>query len=154
MKRYRLVLTVSVAALLFSGATVAGDIYKWTDEDGNAQYEDRPTADADIERLNIASKSTDNSAIQARQRADSEASAAARQVAAEAPKEMSKHEVRAEQEKRQEQCQMYRDRLEQFSRSQRLFDEGEDGERRYLDDAQVVAAHNRVQQQINKYCGT
>ena len=154
MKRYRLIFTVSVAALLFSGATVAGDIYKWTDEDGNAQYEDRPTADADIERLDIASRNTDNSAIQARQRAGSEARAAARQVAAEAPKEMSKQEVRAEQEKRQEQCQMYRDRLEQFSRSQRLFDEGEDGERRYLDDAQVVAAHNRVQQQINKYCGT
>lgn len=154
MKRYRLVLTVSVAALLFGGATVAGEIYKWTDDDGNAHYEDRPIADADIERLDIASRNTDNSAIQARQRADSEARAAARQVAAEAPKEMSKQEVRAEKEKRQEQCQMYRDRLEQFSRSQRLFEEGEDGERRYLDDAQVVAAHNRVQQQINKYCGT
>ncbi len=154
MKRYRLVFTVSVAALLFSGATIAGDIYKWTDDDGNAHYEDRPTADADIERLDIASRNTDNSAIQASQRADREARAAARQVAAEAPKEMSKQEVRAEQEERQEQCQTYRDRLVQFSRSQRLFEEGEDGARRYLDDAETVAAHNRVQQQIDKYCGT
>jgi len=154
MKRYRLVFTVSVAALLFGGATVAGEIYKWTDDDGNAHYEDRPIADANIERLDITSRSTDNAAIQARQRADSEARAAARQVAAEAPKEMSKQEVRAEQEKRQEQCQMYRDRLVQFSRSQRLFEEGDDGERKYLDDAETVAAHNRVQQQIDKYCGT
>ena len=154
MRRYRLVFTVSVAALLFSGATVAGEIYKWLDKDGNAHYEDRPIADADIERLNIASKSTDNAAIQARQRADREARAAARQVAAEAPKEMSKQELRAEQEKRQEQCQSYRDRMVRFSRSQRLFEEGEDGERRYLDDAETVAAHNRVQQQIDKHCGT
>ena len=154
MKRYRLVFTVSVAALLFGGATVAGEIYKWTDDNGNAHYEDRPIADANIERLDIASRSTDNAAIQERQRADSEARAAARQVAAEAPKEMSKRELRAEQEKRQEQCQTYRDRMVQFSRSQRLFEEGEDGERRYLDDAETVAAHNRVQQQIDKYCGT
>src|SRR5210317_1473892 len=134
MNRFRLVFTVLAAALLFSGATVAGEIYKWIDSNGNAHYEDRPTADADIERLNIASKRTDNAAIQARQRAESEARAAARQVAAEAPQEMSKQELRAEQEKRQEQCQMYRDRMVQFSRSQRLFEEGEDGERRYLDD--------------------
>jgi hypothetical protein len=154
MNRFRLVFTVLVAALLFSGATVAGEIYKWIDDNGNAHYEDRPTADADIERLNIASKRTDNAAIQERQRSASEARAAARQVAAEAPQEMSKQELRAEQEKRQEQCQMYRDRMVQFSRSQRLFEEGEDGERRYLDDAQTVDAHNRVQQQIDKYCGS
>jgi hypothetical protein len=154
MKHYRLVFTVSVAALLFGGATIAGEIYKWTDVDGNTHYEDRPIADADIERLNIASRNTDNEAIQARQRADREARATARQVAAEAPKEMSKQELRAEQEKRGEQCQIYRDRLVQFSRSQRLFEEGDDGERRYLDDAETVAAHNRVQQQIDKYCGT
>ncbi len=154
MKRYRLVLAVSVAALLIGGTTVAGEIYKWTDDDGNAHYEDRPIAGANIERLNIASRNTDNSAIQARQRADREARATARQVAAEAPKEMTRREVRAEQEKRQQQCQMYRDRLERFSRSQRLFEEGEDGERRYLDDAQTVAAYDRVEQQIDKYCGT
>jgi uncharacterized protein DUF4124 len=154
MKRYRLVLAVSVAALLMGGTTVASEIYKWTDDDGNAHYEDRPIAGADIERLDIVSKNTDNSAIRSRQRADREAKAAARRVAAEAPKEMSRQEVRAEQEKRQQQCQEYRDRLERFSRSQRLFEEGEDGERRYLDDAQTVAAHNRVQQQIDKYCGT
>jgi len=154
MKRYRLVLAVSVAALLAGGTTVASEIYKWTDDQGNLHYEDRPIASANIERLDIVSRNTDNSAIQARQRADREAKATARQVAAEAPKEMSKQELRAEQEKRQEQCQEYRDRLERFSNSQRLFKEGADGEREYLDEAQKVEAHNRVQQQINEYCST
>lgn len=154
MKRYRLVLTVSVAALLIGSTAVAGEIYKWTDEAGTAHYEDRPIAGVSIERLDIASRNTDNAAIQARQRADREARANARQVASEAPKEMSKRELRAEQEKRAEQCQTYRDRLERFSNSQRLFREGEDGEREYLDEAQKVEAQNRVQQQINEYCGT
>jgi hypothetical protein len=154
MKRYRLAVTVSVAALLMGGTAVAGEIYKWTDDEGSAHYEDRPIAGASVERLDIASRNTDNSAIQARQRADREAKATARQVAAEAPKEMSRQEVRAEQEKRQQQCQMFRDRLEQFSRSQHLYKDGEDGERQYLDEAQTMAAHNRVQQQIDKYCGT
>ncbi len=49
MKRYRLVLTVSVAALLIGGTTVASEIYKWTDDDGNAHYEDRPIAGANID---------------------------------------------------------------------------------------------------------
>lgn len=154
MKHYRLLLKASIAALLFSGATVAGEIYKWTDEEGNAHYEDRPIASANIERLNIVSRNTDNSAIQARQREEREAKATARQVASEAPKEMSKRELRAAQEKRQEQCRSYRDRQERFSNSQRLYKEGADGEREYLDEAQTIEARNRVQQQINEYCGT
>jgi len=150
----RLVFAVSVAALLIGGTTVAGEIYKWTDDEGNSHYEDRPTAGADIELLDIVSKNTDNSAIQARQRADAEVRAAVRQIAAEAPKETSRREVRDEQEKRAEQCQTHRRRLVELSRAQRLFEKGEDGERRYLDDAQTLAAHNRVQQQIDEYCGT
>ena len=33
----------TTAALAFSGAALSGDIYMWTDEDGNVHYEDRPT---------------------------------------------------------------------------------------------------------------
>ena len=154
MNHYRLILTVAMAALMASGMTVAGAIYKWTDDDGSVHYEDRPTGDAEIERLDVVSKNTDNTVVQARLDADRKARDAARQVASEAPPEMTKAEIRAEQEKRQEQCQMYRDRLEAFLRSQRLYKEDDAGERQYLSEDEVMAARSRVEGQIQEYCGS
>jgi len=104
--------------------------------------------------MNIVSARTDNSAVQARLQARREERAAREQVASEAPPEMTKEEIRAEQEKRQQQCQKYRDRLEAFLRSQRLYEENDAGERRYLDEQEVVAARAKVQEQIVEYCGS
>lgn len=152
MKRYALLITVA-AALATGGTAVASEIYKWTDGDGNVHYEDRPTTNAVVERLDVVSRNTDNSAVQARMTENREARAAAKQVASEAPATMSKEELRAEQEKRQEQCQTYRARLESFLRSQRLYREDESGERQYLDEDEVMAARTRVEGQIKEYCG-
>ena len=154
MKRYRLVLTVAMAALMASGMAVAGEIYKWTDDDGGVHYEDRPTGNANIERLDILSRNTDNTVVLARLDANRKARNAARQVASEAPPEMSRAELRAEQEKRQQQCQMYRDRLEQFLRSRRIYKEDDAGERQYLSEDEVMAARSRVEGQIQEYCGS
>jgi len=154
MKRCRLVLTVAAATLMASGMTAAAEIYKWTDDDGNVNYTDRPTGDAEMERLDIVSKSTDNSAVQARLVADREAKDVARQVLSEAPPEMTKAEIQAEQENRKKQCQTYRDRLEAFLRSQRLYKEDEAGERQYLSEDEKMAARSRVEKQIQEYCGS
>jgi hypothetical protein len=154
MSYFRLILTVSIAALLASGIAVAGEIYKWTDDDGNVHYEDRPTGNTQIERLDVRSKNTDNTVVQARLDQDRKARDASRQVASEAPPEMSREELRAEQEKRQEQCQMYRDRLEAFLRSQRLYKEDSSGERQYLSEGEVMSARSRVEGQIQEYCGS
>ena len=42
---------------------LSGEIYKWTDEDGNVHYEDRPTGD-DVQLVAVSSN-TDNSAVRA-----------------------------------------------------------------------------------------
>jgi len=145
---------VSLAALLASGTAVAGEIYKWTDVDGNIHYEDRPTGDTTMVRLDVRSTDTDNTVVQARLDKDREAREAARQVASEAPPKMTKEELRDEQAKRQEQCQMYRDRLQSFLRSQRLYEEDDAGERTYLSDDEIMAARSRVEDQIQEYCGS
>ena len=154
MTRFRLMLTLSIAALIASGTTVASEIYEWTDDAGNVHYEDRPTGQAYELRRDVRSARTDNSAVLAQIQARREARAAAKQVAAEAPQEMSKEEVRAEQQKRQQQCQMYRDRLEQILRSQRLYQEDESGERQYLNEEETMAARTRVEEQIQEYCSS
>jgi len=152
MKRYSLLITAA-AALITSGTAVASEIYKWTDAEGNVHYEDRPTADALIERVAIASRNTDNSVVQARLEERRKARATDEQVASEAPPEMSREEIRAEQAKRQERCETYRARLETFVNSQRLYREDDAGERVYLEDEEIQAARTRVEGQIKEYCG-
>jgi len=150
----RQILTATLAALLASGIAVAGEIYKWTDNDGNVHYEDRPTGDTQIERVDVVSKNTDNTIVQARLDANRKARDAARQVASEAPPKMTKEELRAEQQKRIDECQKYRDQLQAFLRSQRLYKEDEAGERAYLSEEEVMAARTRVEGQIQEYCGS
>lgn len=155
MKYLAPTILVSVATLSLCASAGSSEIYKWTDPDGNVHYEDRPTGEPDEHRVTeIQSARTDYSAVQARVDARREAQAAAAQVAAEAPPEMTKEEVRAEQQKRQEQCQMYRDRMDSFLQSARLYEENDAGERTYLDEDQTMAARAKVEEQIKKYCGT
>jgi len=153
MINYRPIIAVSLAALLASGLAVAGEIYKWTDDDGNIHYEDRPTGNTQVEHMDVVSRNTDNSVVQARLDESRKARAAARQVASEAPKEMSKEDIRAEQAARKDKCQTYRNQLDSFLRSQRLYKEGEGGDRQYLSESEVMAARTRVEGQIREYCG-
>ena len=153
MMKYRLPVTIACAALMASGLATAGEIYKWTDENGNVHYEDRPVGTTGMERVDIVSQNTDNTVVQARLDADRKARAASRQVASEAPAEMTKEEMRAEQLARQEKCQQYRSQLESFLRSQRLYKEDDAGEREYLSEDEIMAARSRVEGQIQEYCG-
>lgn len=154
MKTKRLTISIACAALLAGGLAVGGEIYKWVDEEGNVHYEDRPIGSGTIERLDIPSRDTDNAAVQARVETRRESRAAADQVAEEAPPEMSRAEIRKEQEERAQKCQQYRDRLEAFLRSQRLYREDDAGERQYLSDEEVLAARSRVEERIKEYCGS
>lgn len=152
MKRYALLLAAAVA--LTGGTAVAGEIYKWIDDEGNIHYEDRPTSGATIERVAIASRNTDNAAVQERMAANREARATAAQVASEAPPKMSRQEIRAEQQKRKEKCEQSRARLETFTNARRLYRENESGEREYLDDAEISTARSQIEEQIKEYCGS
>ena len=154
MKNLRLPITFAMAALLGSGFAAAGEIYKWVDEDGNIHYEVRPVATSDLERVDIVSRNTDNSAVQARVDADRQSRAAARQVESEAPDGMSEEDLRAEKKERAQKCEQYRAQLEAFLRSTRLYQEDDAGERSYLSDDEVMAARSRVEGQIQEYCGS
>lgn len=153
MIKLRLPITVACAVLLVSGMAVAGEIYKWTDADGYVHYEDRPIGETDMQHVDIISRNTDNSVVQARLDADREARATARQVASEAPPEMTREEIRAEQKARQEKCQQVRGQLQTFLQSNRIYKEEEGGERQYLSEDEVMAARSKVEGQIQEYCG-
>jgi hypothetical protein len=153
MKRTTLLLTVASFALVASSGAVSGEIYTWIDDDGGIHYEDRPTEEQVVQRVGIDSRATDNEAVYAQTQARLEAKAVADQVAAEAPATMSRKEVRAEKEKRQQQCQSFRNKKDEFLRARALYNEDENGERVYQDESQRQATMNRIEDQIREYCG-
>ena len=151
MSRYALMLTVA-AALTASGTALSGEIYKWTDEDGNVHYEDRPLGES-VERVDIVSRSTDSSAVQAAIDANNNRMDALRESRAKRAQEKEDADKAAEElQARRQKCEQYRARLESYLQSQRLYREDESGERVYLDDQQIMEARAKVQEQIQEYC--
>jgi hypothetical protein len=64
MKRKTLVLVLAAAALTTSA--VAGEIYKYVDDEGNVHYLDRPTGESGEERLDVTYSGTSSEAVSAR----------------------------------------------------------------------------------------
>lgn len=152
MTRQKLfILAASVVAL--SSPAFAAEIYKWVDAEGNVHYVDRPSGNPTEQRLDIATRRTDNAAVRASVQARLDRQSArqeAREQAAEA--ERAAIDAQAEREERSRQCQMYRDRMESYLQSRRLYREDEAGERVYLDESETLEARAKVQEKIQEYC--
>ena len=153
MNSRRITLTIAAAALTFAGGAMASEIYKWTDEDGNVHYEDRPTGAATEERLQLTYRRTDSSSvnqrIQARMNRQAERDEA-RSAAAAAEQEAAESAAAAAE--RQQACERARARLETYLQSRRLYRTDENGERVYLDDAERQEARQKAEEQITEFC--
>lgn len=152
--RNRLITAFSIAAFFIGGNVLAGDIYKWVDENGNAHYVDRPTGQPNESRLRIASRSTDREAVAARVEENRQSRTIANQLDDEAPAEMTREEKRAEQEKREQICDDYRARLEELVQARRLYTEDESGERTYLNEREMLESRQLVEERLSKHCGS
>jgi Domain of unknown function (DUF4124) len=151
---HKLVLVVATLGL-GAGAAYASDIYKFTDANGTVHYVDRPTGSPTEQRLAISSKPTNPADVQARaqvrygqaagdeQSQDGEESEKAKLTRAE--------RVAAAQE-RADKCQQYRDRLETYVTSRRLYRETDKGEREYLDEQEVLDARRKTEDLVREYC--
>lgn len=137
-----------------SGIALANDIYKWTDEDGNVHYGDRPSGAESEQRLAISSKPTNPANVQARVQSRHESAAAAVAAASEAPAGPTEDELRAQAAEREQKCATYKARLQKFVTSRRLYKQDENGERVYLDEEQTQAARERVENQVQEYCNS
>lgn len=139
--------------LATAAASQASEIYKWTDADGNIHYGDRPSGEATEERLAIRSRPTDPSRVQAEARtvADARESFAERE-AAKAEAQVAANELQVQREERKVKCSMYKERLTRFVQSRHLYREDANGERVYLDEAEMQAAREKVQEQVEEYC--
>ena len=146
------IVAAATLTLTVSGAALAGDIYKWVDEDGNVHYGDKPVG-AQSERMAIESRPTDQARVTAQVHARTEARAQAREAEAAAAAEgPSEEELRAQAEERRRNCEKSRADMQRMVTSRRLYREDENGERVYLDETEMQATRQRVEEQINEFC--
>jgi hypothetical protein len=143
----------------FNGSAIASDIYKWTDAAGNVHYGDRPSEDIAAERLDIKSRPTDRTQLAAAAPSRSDFRRQAPLVAPgaddnAAPKkaEPSPEELRAKAQERAAKCDQYKERLQTFVQSRRLYRQDENGERVYLNDEETLAARAKTQEKVEEYC--
>ena len=153
MNRKRTALSLAFAAIVFAAAASANEIYKWTDEEGNVHYEDRPSGAPTEERLALNYRRTDSGSVQQRINARHERQAARSEAksAAEAAEREAAESAVAE-EMRQQACDRARTRLETYLQSSRLYRTDDNGERVYLDEEQRREARREAEQQVNEFC--
>jgi len=155
MKLTRFLFGFALLALTAGGNVMANEIYKWTDADGNVHYEDRPTGSATEERMAFSYRRSNSASVQQRvqKRMDSQASRAEAKAAA-AEEQKSADDAAAESAATQKKCESHRAQLQTMVQSRRLYREGADGEREYLDDKQIQQARQKVEEFISKNCSS
>ena len=142
-----------VAMLLLACAAEAGDVYVTRDAQGRPIYTDTPQS-IPAEKLDISTSSTNPDAVQKRyseemkqygadDQADSKAAAKAADAAS--AKQLSA-------EDRAKRCADARQRYQSYMDSHRLYEEGANGERRYLTSEEIDAARASAKQVMDQFC--
>jgi len=150
-------LKVGFAALVIAISTgaFADEIYKWVDQDGNVQYEDRPSGDPSEEQLQFSYNRTDTNALQNRVEAQGNAEDSRQEAREQAAEEKrSAEEDRLTAEQKQVECASYRAKLEELLRSPKVYRLDDAGERTYLDEAQRAESRTRAESFVTEACDT
>jgi hypothetical protein len=149
----RTLLSITVTVLALHTLPAAADVYKYKDNQGNVLYTDKPET-LPAERLNVQSQKTDVVAVQARQEAEMKrmqgADSARKAGGAQAADQKQGQELNAKD--KAERCTKARERYDSYMSSQRLYQQGESGERRYLTDAELQAARADAKTAMDTLC--
>ena len=149
----RTLFLVTAATAWLAAGPAAADVYKFKDDQGNVLYTDKP-ATLPAERLNIQSQKTDTVAVQTRQQEElkrlQEANDANQQASSTAADQRQAAQTSATQ--KADQCDKARKRYDSYMNSQRLFEQGADGQRRYLSDAELTAARASAKASMDVMC--
>jgi hypothetical protein len=155
MNLTRPLIACTAALLMVSSATLASEIYKYTDENGNVHYGDVPSGNPTEERLDIGYNRSDSAAIRGRVEARQERQANGRKAAEEREKaKQTAAEEATAAEQKQQKCEESRARLQTYLSARKLYREDANGERVYLDEAGRDEARQRAEEAITEYCGS
>jgi len=147
LRRAPTLMTTLAACTLFQ-AFAHADVYRFTDEKGQVQYTDKPQV-LPAERLSVQSQRTDMVAIQAR----TDAAAASKDGANKAAAQVNaKQASELTAKDKVERCVKARERYDQYMNSQRLYKTLPNGERSYLNDAELDAARAAAKVSMEEFC--
>jgi len=148
----RILLVISLTALSTQMAAAA-DVYKYTDEKGKVQYTDKPLK-LPAERLNVQSQRTDVVAMEERKPEDSKDAATqdkTRQASEKA--EAAKREAEAANEaNKADACKKATSDYLARMGTGRIYEMQPNGERRYLDNAEITASRDAAKQAMDSLC--
>jgi hypothetical protein len=143
-----------LAAAVLAGTAGAGEVYVTKDAQGNPVYTDTPQT-IPAQRLGIQSSSTDPAAVQSRY-SDEMKKYAADDVAASRSAASQADATKAQTlsaEDKAKRCAEARTRYQAVMSSYRLYVTGPEGERRYLDSAEIDAARIDAKKVMDEFCG-
>jgi len=142
-----------IAGLLLSGVALGGEVYVTKDAKGNPVYTDRP-ATLPAEKLDVQSGTTDPVEVQARYdeqmkkyATDTESAEKSKTQAAEQAKA---RDVTAED--RAKRCVEARSRYEATMNAIRVYEEGPDGQRRYLSSEEIDTTRANARTAMDEFC--
>lgn len=154
MQLFSLTRTVG-AAIVWStlGLTpvAASEIYRWTDENGNVHYTDKPIGESS-EIVDVQSRPTSPQTVHRENRNWQQERERQQAQQAETPGKPSREQVAAKREADKESCEIYRERLDTFHWSHRLFREDENGERTYLTSEEIDDARTKLKDKVDRFC--
>jgi hypothetical protein len=147
-------LLTAATLLLAAAGAHAGEVYKTTDAQGRPVYTDKPPS-LPAERLKVQSATTDVVEVQKRYDAQMKQYGAADQAEADAAKKAADARKAQEMtaEDRAKRCIDARQRYESYMNARRLYEPGTaEGDRRYLDSAEIDAARANAKQAMDELC--
>lgn len=142
----------SILVSLLATAAFSAEVYRWTDENGNVAYSDRPlSARAEIVSIVTAGPSASPDAPAP---AATQAAAPAQPPAAAEPAQQAEPQRTPEEEAevRARNCEIARERAQRFSASNRLYRQLPNGGREYLTDAEIDEARAQAAANVELWC--
>ena len=142
-----------LATVMLAGTAGAGEVYVTKDAKGNTVYTDIPQT-IPAQKLDVRTSSTDPAQVQSRYSEEMKkysADDAAERKAAAAQADASKAQVLSAEDKAKR-CADARNRYQAVMSSYRLYVTGPEGERRYLDSAEIDAARIDAKKVMDEFC--
>lgn len=151
MKKF--IALAAIVLLIASPLALAGKIYKWTDSNGNVHYGEHPPK-GNAQQLKVP-KAPPHSAAPAA-KPGNQVEATQKLLDTFAKERTEKAEAAAKAEKNQkitkENCSRARRRVASLKMGGRRYEVTEEGERNYLEDAEIQSRLQKAQKMKDKWC--
>lgn len=144
---------IALMVLLTVSAAASAEVWRWVDSQGRVHYSDVPIEGATLVE-GVTSRHTNREVVAQRTAAEGEqrAQVAARETQQRAQQATSSAVQQDVDHSREEQCKKAQEQYKTAVESQRLYRVGKDGERVYLNDAELTEARVNSRKAVDELC--